>query len=157
MIMFILGITLGMYGMSFINILFLSMLVTGISFVGDMIILPRYGNLAATIGDFGIVFFIVLFGSAYLMGNEGRIGLGAFLPALIIALGESFLHKYIQKNVFNEEDISAEPELPALERDKLQTEFGSEPDFEKTDHKPTVHKKRYVPHRPRKRNKKNPY
>lgn len=157
MVMIVLWIVLGLFGMPFVNILFLSVLLTGISFIGDMIILPRYGNTAATIVDFGIAFFVVLLGSTYLYGGPIRIGMAAFIAAIVIAVGEIMFHKYLQKFFFHEEEPMRDTNFTTYERDHLQTEFGSEPDIEKPDDKSDKENKRYVPHRPKKRNKKNPY
>lgn len=157
MITLVLGVILWMFGMSFTNILLISLLVTAISFVSDMTILPRYGNTAATITDFAITFFIVLLGSAYLTGDVRYIGFAAFTPALVIALVEIFFHKFILKSFIDKEVPIDDPDFTDVELDHLQTEFGSEPDFEKPEERVDKKEKRYVPHRPRKRNKKNPY
>ncbi|AOV09291.1 hypothetical protein BI350_16390 [Sporosarcina ureilytica] len=158
MVTVVLWIVLGMFDMSFANILVLSVLLTGISFVGDMVILPRYGNLAATIADFGIAFFVVLLGSAFLFNGQG-MGRAAFISAIAIAIGEAIFHKYLQKFLFHEEDPIEDANFNTFNRENLQTEFASEPDIEKPeeDSRPVKEEKRYVPHRPKKRNKKNPY
>lgn len=168
LITFGIGVVLWMFGMSFANILYLSALTTVLSLIGDLFILPRYGNVAATIADFGIVFFVVLFGSAFLLGSVDRVGWAAITPAILIALTEAFLHKYLRKQVFED----AYPQIDAVynqydggerfdaaDLEHLRTEFSNEfdignPDGENEDEEP---KKPYVPHKRRKKNKKRPY
>ena len=48
-------IFLSYFGFTFGNIIITSVLFTGISYVvGDLFILPRFGNGAATLADFGL-------------------------------------------------------------------------------------------------------
>lgn len=173
MILFVLGIILWMFGMSFMNIFYLSILVTVISLVGDLFILPRYGNVIATIADFGTVFLVVLFGSSYLFRIEGGVGWAALTPAIVIALGEAFFHKYLRKNFFEDaypaieatyKKFDGEEEFGPAELEHLRTEFSNEfdvgnPDGSAPDRKRVTikEKKSYVPHRRKKRNKQRPY
>src|SRR5690625_1444536 len=65
----------GFFGVSFMNIFTIGLLVTGISYlVGDLLILSRAENWVATIADFVLTFAIV-----WLMGS--------MLFAPIVALG----------------------------------------------------------------------
>lgn len=173
MILFVVGIILWMFGMSFINIFYLSILVTVITLMGDLFILPRFGNVIATIFDFATVFLVVLFGSSFLPGNEGGIGWAAFTPAIVIALGEAFYHKYLRKHFFEDaypsidatyEKFDGEGQFGAAELAHLRTEFSNEFDVGNPDgsapkqKRVTIkEKKNYVPHRRKKRNKKRPY
>lgn len=168
LITLVLGVVLWMFGMSFMNILYLSVMATVISLVGDFFILPRYGNVAATIADFGIVFFVVLFGSAFLLGGVDRVGWAAITPAVLIALTEAFLHKYLRKQIFEDEypridavydRFDGVERLDAADLEHLRTEFSNEFDIGNPygENKGEEQKKPYVPHKRRKKNKKRPY
>ncbi len=166
MILFVLGVILWMFDMSFMNILFLSILVTVISLIGDMVILPRYGNVIATIVDFSVVFFVVLFGSAFLLGGVDQIGWAAFTPAVLIALGEAFFHKFLRKYLFEDaypsidatyDQFDGTEQFDRAELEHLRTEFSNEFDIGNPEGEVEQKKKKYVPHRSRKRNKKRPY
>lgn len=172
-IFFILGVFFWMFNMSFMNIFLISLFVTALSFFGDMFILPRYGNVFATITDFVLVFVVTIAGSAFFLGNAGLLGWAALTPAVLIALSEAFFHKYLRKQFFED----AHPRIDAVydrydgvekfdpgELEHLRTEFSNEFDIgnpdgtneydEPVDEKK---KKKYVPHKRRKRNKKRPY
>ena len=141
-IFFVSGVILWMFGMSYMNIFLLSILVTVITFVVDMVILPRYGNVIATIVDFGIVFVVILLGSAFLFGSEGGIGWAALTPATVIALGEAFFHKFLRKNFFVDaypsidatyKKFDGEEQLGPDELEHLRTEFSNEFDIGNPD------------------------
>lgn len=73
--------------------------------LGDLFVLPAYGNITATIGD--IILAAVVFYAADLMVN-GAITLSAagWLLALGgIALGEWFLHRYLKLSPVPEETV----------------------------------------------------
>lgn len=155
------------------NILLLSLVITALSLVGDFFILPRYGNVFATITDFVIVFALALAGSSFFLGSIGRIGWAALTPAVIIALSEAFLHKYLRKQFFEDaypaidatyEKFDGKEEIDSVDLSHLQTEFSNEfdignPDGSEEDHRIEGKKdeKKHVPHKRRKRNKKRPY
>src|SRR4051794_12260918 len=60
---------------------------------GDMMILPKMGNMSATIGDL-LLAMVVLWGGMNLLGYTEALG-EAFLASAIICVGEYFLHSYI--------------------------------------------------------------
>ncbi|MCG7343717.1 YndM family protein [Sporosarcina sp. ACRSL] len=66
---------------------------------GDMMILPKMGNMSATIGDL-LVGTLVLWGGLNLLGYTEALG-EAFLSAAIICVGEYFLHSWILKTQFS--------------------------------------------------------
>lgn len=168
LITLVLGVVLWMFGMSFANILYLSVLTTVLSLIGDLFVLPRYGNVVATLADFAIVFFVVLFGSAFLLGSVDRVGWAAITPAVLIALTEAFLHKYLRKQVFEEAYSSVDAvydqydgveRFDAADLTHLRTEFSNEFDIGNPDgeNEGKEQKKPYIPHKRRKKNKKRPY
>ena len=61
MITAVLWIVFGLFGYSFGEVLVSSVLLTGVSYiVGDRIMLPRYGNVVATIADLALVFITLV-------------------------------------------------------------------------------------------------
>ncbi len=101
-------------------------MLTGVAFViGDLLILPYFGNWVATIADFGLAFFgIWVFGSMLSL----PISLGAFsvISAFLIAIGESFFHAYMNRYILT--NPYEKDEVASISQHKLQTEFSQEID-----------------------------
>ncbi|MFK2825410.1 YndM family protein [Bacillus sp. B190/17] len=100
---FILGL---FYGLDLGEILTISILLTAAAYiVGDLFILPRFGNVIATIADFGLAYFgIWIFGSMVI--NETiSLGWASFWTAVVIAAAEVFFHIYLINHIFDE-DVS---------------------------------------------------
>lgn len=131
MVTAILWVVLGMFGVSFGNILFTSILLTVIALAGDMLVLPRIGNVVATIADFGLAFVLIWLVGSFLYEQPVRVGIAAFLSAIVIALGEFLFHMYLQNQYFTDEKPTPENAYILYQKDNLQTEFGSEYDIEK--------------------------
>lgn len=91
------------YQLSFGSIFLISLLLTGTTYLlGDIYILPRFGNLAATVLDFVLLFF-----GLWIMGNlfieiPIRFGMASFLSALFISIFELFFHVYLIRNIIDE-------------------------------------------------------
>ena len=155
MILAVLWIVLGLYGVSFTNILLTSVLLTGVSFIGDMFVLPRVGNIAATIADFVIALILIWLVGTVFFEQPIKLGVATFISAIILVAGEYVFHMYVQSQIFTDEKVVPEKSISSYRKDNLQTEFGSEFDIKKpVEDKPTD--KNYK-HRPKKRKKKNPY
>jgi len=108
----VLLIILGIFqDISIPRVLLISLLLTGAAYlIGDLFILPKYGNMIATIADFGLSFFGIWF-LTYLLTNSDftrNIGFSSFIAALIIGGIEVFFHIYMKKVVLHEEDTSRE-------------------------------------------------
>lgn len=84
------------------RILFISLVITGAAYlIGDLFILPRYGNMIATVADFGLI-FLGVWGLAYFLTDiysTRVITIFSFWSALIIGVIEVFFHIYMQKLV----------------------------------------------------------
>lgn len=123
------------------EMLFLSVVLLVLSYaIGDLFIVPRYGNVAGTIADFGLSFAVILlFGFLFL--NISFIYLiAAFSSAFLIAVGEAFFHFYVQQVLTDErKDIYEEPKIVNNQLNtSLQTEFAEEDniqDITKADNK----------------------
>jgi len=118
----------GFFGVSFINIFTIGVLVTGISYlVGDLLILSRSENWVATIADFVLTFAIVWLVGAMLFAPIVPLATASFMSALIVAIGEMFFHGYMMKAVLP--DHSGDQHHPSQHhKGQVQTEFGEEMD-----------------------------
>ncbi|ALC92818.1 hypothetical protein AM500_14380 [Bacillus sp. FJAT-18017] len=98
MILAVMWIVLSMLNdVSFLDATLIGIVLTLLAyFTGDMVVLPRMGNVAATVGDFVISFLVVWAGLAMLGYNEAAGE--AFLASLIVAAGEWFYHKWLAKD-----------------------------------------------------------
>jgi len=114
------------------QILMMSIVVTGIAYIiGDLILLPVFGNLIATIADFGLAFTSIWLLSSLYIGQVGPIVLIAVAAAYFFAFCETIFHIYMKEKVLSikQADIIPFPK-PNM---RLQTEFSKEiyPDSEK--------------------------
>jgi len=118
----------GFFGVSFMNIFTIGLLVTGISYlVGDLLILSRAENWVATIADFVLTFAIVWLMGSMLFAPIVALGTASFMSALIVAIGEMFFHGYMVKVVLP--DHSGDEHQPIdNHKGQVQTEFGEEMD-----------------------------
>lgn len=104
----VLLIVLGIFqDISIPRVLLISLFLTGVAYlIGDLFILPKYGNMIATMADFGLSFFgIWLLTSLFTNLDATRnIGLSSFLAALIIGGIEVFFHIYMKRLVLRNDD-----------------------------------------------------
>lgn len=130
MTLVVLWIVLGwIYGVSFTDVLITSVVLTGVGFIADVYILPRIGNVFASIADFGLALVVIWLVGSYLFEPPVPLWSAAFLSALIIMIGELFFHRYMESTVFDEE-INSEDKKGYFQRTNLQTEFGEDMDIE---------------------------
>ncbi|SFE08879.1 Protein of unknown function [Lentibacillus persicus] len=91
-------IVLGLgFGVSFGNVLIMTAVLGIISyFAGDLGVLPKNGNIMASISDFGLTFLVVWL-MGMLLANIGFTTMAgaALISALVIAAAEYFFHIYI--------------------------------------------------------------
>ncbi|MEK4916140.1 YndM family protein [Bacillus sp. FSL E2-8887] len=114
-------------GISIPRILFISLLITGLSYlIGDLFILPKYGNMVATIADFGLS-FVGVWALTYFLTNINltrNIGASAFFAALLIGVAEIFFHIYMKKVVLHANEGSRES--TTIGHDKYAMEISDE-------------------------------
>ncbi|ANV71475.1 YndM family protein [Bacillus cereus] len=94
-------------GISIPRVLLISLFLTGAAYlIGDLFILPKYGNTIATMADFGLSFFGTwLLTSLFTNLDATRnIGLSSFIAALIIGGTEVFFHIYMKRLVLRNDD-----------------------------------------------------
>ncbi|WP_025951253.1 YndM family protein [Geobacillus thermocatenulatus] len=106
------------------EILWFSLWLTLIAYaIGDLYILPRLGNVSATIADFGLVFVAVWIGIGAFYDIAGAAILSAaFFSALLAAMGELLFHAYVLRFVIVEH---GEKDAPLIGR-QWQTEAAEE-------------------------------
>jgi hypothetical protein len=131
MTLVVLWIVLGwIYGVSFTDVLITSVVLTGVGYIADVYILPRIGNVFASIADFGLALVLIWLVGSYLFEPPVPLWSAAFLSALIIMLGELFFHRYMANNVFDKEISDPKDKKGYFQRTNLQTEFGEDMDIE---------------------------
>ncbi|MBM7571003.1 YndM family protein [Aquibacillus albus] len=119
------------YSASLLNIFIISVLVTGVAYVvGDLFILPRFGNLIATIADFGLAFGAIWLLSVFFLGLEYGIVAASLFCAILISLTEALFHIYMDNKVLHNGDEEIYVDRYQTSR-QLQTEFSEEnPDID---------------------------
>ena len=106
-------------------LLLFSIIVTGITYLGDAFILPRVGNLIASVADFALIFVLLWFFGNRLIESSTTIFLLSLAGAYLLALCEAIFHIYMKEYVFGEveEDIGFPSAYP-----QYQTEITKEID-----------------------------
>ncbi|QCR31246.1 YndM family protein [Lysinibacillus sp. SGAir0095] len=100
MTIIVLWIILGLfYRVSFGNILLIGTLLSIVSFVGDVFILPKIGNFIASVSDLFLAFFVIWGLGTWVYGENTSMFAAAFVSALFIGLGEMFYHRYFKEHV----------------------------------------------------------
>lgn len=108
MVFAVLFVILGIaYGVEVFDIFLISLVVTIIGFIGDMLIYPRTSNKIATAGDLVLVFILVwLLGMLWIENLESSLVMPAVYSAVVIAIGEWFYHIYLTKRLWGHKETS---------------------------------------------------
>ncbi|MFC3212028.1 DUF2512 family protein [Planomicrobium okeanokoites] len=108
MIFSVLFVILGLaFGVELYEIFIISLIITAVGFVGDLIIYPKTSNKIATAGDFVLVFLAVWLLGLWLIANpDFSLIMAALFSALLIAAGEWFFHIYLTKRVWEQKETS---------------------------------------------------
>src|SRR5699024_10150313 len=92
-------VTFSLYGMfdqtSLGRLFLISMLVIVIPYLGDLYLLPRIGNLYASISDFALYFLLYWILASSFIGVSSPVLLSSFLSAFFISICESFLYFFL--------------------------------------------------------------
>lgn len=116
MITIVLGIVLsGIYDGEFSDTLLISAVLTILAYIiGDLLLFRKSGNdleansdhskrnALATLSDAILSFLVIWLMGKALFINDGDVLAASFISALLIAAGEWFFHKYLDKHVFDE-------------------------------------------------------
>ena len=116
------------YNASIAGILMISLLITGVAYgIGDLFILPRFGNLVATFADFGLAFASVWALSLLFIGQADRIVLASLFAATFIAMSEALFHAYMESNVLEKGNNNNTINRTSFQN-RFQTEMSEETD-----------------------------
>ena len=89
--------------LSFGRILFLSLIVTFISYlVGDMVLLPATNNAVATIADM-ILNTIIIYLFNFIWNINEITFIASLISGILLGIGEFYFHKIIDRNI--DEDL----------------------------------------------------
>ncbi len=115
------------------EILLVSLLLTLVSYaLGDLFILPRFGNVVATIADFGLSFLLIWFMGYLFLSPTVSIITASIFAAIFISLTEALIHAYLLNRTNREENRRT----TNIRMNQYQTEFAQEVDpIEKTKKK----------------------
>lgn len=86
------------YDVSFVHSTIIGVVLLLVSYVGDVMLLPRIGNGAATFGDL-ILGVLIIWGDLQLLGYGNSFG-EAVLAGAILTVGEFFFHVWMLKTQF---------------------------------------------------------
>lgn len=138
----VLWIILGIfYEIKFTDILMTSVVLTVVGFIGDMFVLPQIGNVLAAIVDFFLALVVVWLFAANVYDVPIALLTAAFVSALVIMMGELFLHRYMANHIFEPRKKNPEEKTGYYQRTDLQTEFAEEVDMDKVNKKDERKKK----------------
>ena len=107
----VLGIILtGIYDYNFSDSMLISLVLTVVAYaLGDLLVYQNAAddsdykkrNIVATISDLILTFLVIWIMGESLFENTGMIIQGSIVSAIVIAIGEWFFHKYLDKHVLN--------------------------------------------------------
>ncbi|MFS0751124.1 YndM family protein [Oceanobacillus sp. 1P07AA] len=122
--LFTLWIVLGfIYGNSFGSIFVLSMIVTTITYIGDLFILPRLSSQAAVIADFILYWAVLWFASITIVNEMNSIGIATLISTIAISLIEIYFHQYMLDDVIHQKKMG---EIAYFPTHRFQTETSEE-------------------------------
>src|SRR5699024_9266333 len=85
-----------------VRLLFMTFIVSLITFVGDLFILPRMNKAMALISDILGLFILYLILGNLFFNNNIPLVLPAFSATLFIGACEAFFHMYMMENIHEE-------------------------------------------------------
>ncbi|UJL47224.1 YndM family protein [Virgibacillus sp. NKC19-16] len=119
---------------SILEMFLISLFVTGGAYIiGDLILLPRFGNGIASIADFGLATVGIWLLSLVFIGAEFPIFTLSLIAAFFIAVCEAVFHIYMQEKVLTSTDI--EHDASNSSPNRMQTEFSEEKDVHDVENK----------------------
>ncbi|KAA9023828.1 YndM family protein [Niallia endozanthoxylica] len=125
----------GIFNADLFALVMMSLVLTLVAYViGDLFVLRRMGNFAASLGDFVLSFGLLWVMSFLFINTEMNRLTAAFISSFAIAVIEAIFHLYIKKHIFSD---SADSYIPGVIReDRFVTEFSEELDVRnKKNHK----------------------
>ena len=84
------------------EILLVSLTITIVTYIiGDLLILSVFNNTIAAVADAGLCWLIIYLGN-YIWPTRSISLLSALSAAVVIGIGEIFLHIYVEKNILHQ-------------------------------------------------------
>lgn len=119
---------------SILEMFLVSLFVTGGAYIiGDLLLLPRFGNAIATIADFGLATVGIWLLSLVFIGAEFPVFTVSLIAAFFIAICEAVFHIYMQEKVLT--STVTEHDTSNSSPNRMQTEFSEEEDIHDLEHK----------------------
>ncbi|WP_100013100.1 YndM family protein [Lentibacillus sediminis] len=110
---------------SIMEMFWISAIVTGAAYlIGDLWILPNFGNIAATISDFVLATGTVWLLSVLFIGSDIPAFTMALFVAFFLAISEAVFHIYMMEKILKPEEKEHKFQSNKLYR--MQTEFSRE-------------------------------
>ncbi|WP_044748213.1 YndM family protein [Bacillus alveayuensis] len=115
----------------FSEITFISLVITLAAYViGDLFILPRFGNFIAAIADFVMLApGIWLFSQFFMEEAPANLILASLFAATFLALSEVLFHAYMENRVLKRQEDEVRYFNNDITLNRLQTEFAEEEDI----------------------------
>ena len=93
------------FNYSFINVFTLTLILGIVSYIlGDLLLYRRSTNTIATASDFALAMLFTWFFLSNITANNNNLFLASVLTAGGLAVFEWFFHKYLESNVFEDND-----------------------------------------------------
>jgi len=99
--------------------------------VGDLLILPRFGNFVAVIADLPLSFLLIWLTSYALIEPTINMAYASFFCALAIGAIEAFFHLFMENRIL--EEAGKEEKYRWYDEGRWATEFAEEYEQEKDD------------------------
>lgn len=106
------------------NLFLISITVAGLTYLGDVFLLPRVGQLIAPILDFGVIFLLLWFLGNNVIEASGSVLLLSLAGAYLLSFCEAIFHTYMKESVLGEKEVA----FPTYNNQQLQTEVAEEID-----------------------------
>ncbi|WP_373895287.1 YndM family protein [Virgibacillus natechei] len=119
---------------SILEMFLVSLFITGGAYIiGDLILLPRFGNTVATIADFGLAAVGIWLLSLVFVGAEFPVFTISLIAAFFIAVCEAVFHIYMQEKVLT--STTTEHDSFNSSPNRMQVEFSEEEDVHDLEQK----------------------
>lgn len=122
--LFTLWIVLGfIYDNSFSSIFLLSMVVATITYIGDLLILPRISSQVAVTTDFILYWVVLWLASITIISEMNSFGIATLISTIALSLIEIYFHRYMLEDVIRQKKMG---EIAYFPTHRFQTETSEE-------------------------------
>lgn len=121
---------------TFTDMLLISLLTTGLAYIiGDLLILPKFGNTIAAVADFGLATISIWILSYVFIGANFPAFTAAIITGFFLSICEGLFHIYMKRKVLIEKEKENKNKKYRLATKQVQTEFSQEKDIHKSKKK----------------------